>query len=570
MTGSWRVWRRALATSPALSVAIVALVILNTALFFVTSLLTAKAVGIAASGGHGRELVWPVILLMTALVGTALSSALLTPLCLHLERSTVLGQIAELVTQLEAAESSSGGGSNHIRLLGTTADRIVGMPHREALGAVADLLRTRCRGLAGLIVLATVSPIIAVVLAMANIAYGLAFTRYLDDLLAGLASEGPLATQRARYVRSLHFDHSVAGELRTFKALPWLLGLFMNLSATGRTQAFRERQRHIKAVAGCALVSTVALLAGLTWLVSRAWAGSLNIAGLTFGIQGALLMLDLGPAGDVAVLFRRAARVEQELTAAGMAALATDDLPAPQPAPVDTAVVCRSVRHVYPGAQRAALDVPNLVIYRGERVAVVGRNGAGKSTLFGVIAGFLKPTDGSVAVDSAGLSMCLQHAVRYPVTLPENVSLGHNNVDVERALATVGSDTELMAAKRWEDLLGSPETGGSDLSGGQWQKVGLARAFGHTTDGVLLLDEPSAALDPTAEAKFFRTALSQSRDATVVLSTHHLANARFVDRIIVLDEGRIVQDGTHSELMRAGGLYADMFTKQAASYGVKA
>jgi ATP-binding cassette, subfamily B, bacterial len=419
-------------------------------------------------------------------------------------------------------------------------------------------------------VLATVSPLTAVVLAVANIAYGLAFTRYLDDVLAGLASEGALATRRARYIRSLHFDHSVAGELRTFTALPWLLGLFVSLSATGRAQAFRERQRHIKAVAGCALLSTVALLVGLTWLVLRAWSGNLDIAGLMFGIQGALLMLDLGPAGDVAILFRRAARVERDLAATGEAALATGDSRAPQAARGDIGVRCRSIRHVYPGAQRTALDVPDLVIHRGERVAVVGRNGAGKSTLFGVIAGFLTPTEGSVAVDSAGLSVCLQRAVRYPATLPENVGFGHDDVDVERALATVGSGTELMAARRWDDLLSSPGTGGADLSGGQWQRIGLARAFGHATAGVLLLDEPSAALDPTAEAEFFRTALSQSRGATVVLSTHHLANARFVDRIIVLDEGRIVADGTHSELMRAGGLYADMFTKQAALYGVKA
>jgi ABC-type multidrug transport system fused ATPase/permease subunit len=461
--GSSRVWRRALTTSPALSAAIAVLVILNTVLLFVASLLTARAVGIAASGGHGRELVWPLVLLMAALVGTALTAALLTPLCLHLERSTVLGQIADLVTRLEAVESSSTD-SNQVGLFGTAADRIVGMPHREALGAVAGLLRTRCRGLAGLIVLAVVSPTTAVVLAVANIAYGLAFTRYLDDVLAGLASEGTLATRRARYIRSLHFDHSMAGELRTFKALPWLLRLFGSLSATGRAQAFRERQRHIKAVAGCALLSTVALLAGLSWLVLRAWSGNLDVAGLMFGIQGALLMLDLGPAGDVAVLFRRAARVERDLAATGEAALATAYSQAPRAAPVDIAVRCRSIRHVYSGAQRSALDVPDLVIHRGERVAVVGRNGAGKSTLFGVIAGFLKPTEGSVAVDSAGLSVCLQRAVRYPATLPENVSLGHDTVDVERALATVGSGTELMAARRWEDLLGSPGTGGGLIS----------------------------------------------------------------------------------------------------------
>jgi hypothetical protein len=475
--GSSRVWRRALTTSPALSAAIAVLVILNTVLLFVASLLTARAVGTAASGGHGRELVWPLVLLMAALVGTALTAALFTPLCLHFERSTVLGQIADLVTQLEAVESARAD-SNQIELFGTTADRIVGMPHREALGAVAGLLRTRCRGLAGLIVLAVVSPTTAVVLAVANIAYGLAFTRYLDDVLAGLASEGALATRRARYIRSLHFDHSVAGELRTFTALPWLLRLFGSLSATGRAQAFRERQRHIKAVAGCALLSTVALLAGLGWLVLRAWSGNLDVAGLMFGIQGALLMLDLGPAGDVAVLFRRAARVERDLAATG------------------EAVALKSMSDCSPA-------------------------------------------------DIARVRLCLEQA------------------SPRRFWAEHPDDFALQLGPNWP--------GGTDLSAGQWQAVAAARCFYVEDADLVVLDEPTAALDPEAqEAVTLRYAAVArqvaSRGGIAVMVTHRMSMPRLADRILVLHDGRLHETGTHDELIASDGMYARAYHAQASGF----
>jgi ABC-type multidrug transport system fused ATPase/permease subunit len=324
-------------------------------------------------------------------------------------------------------------------------------------------------------------------------------------------------------------------------------------------------------------MSAAALLACFGWLITGAWNGRLSVAEMVFGIQGALLILDLGPAGDVAGLFRQAVRLERELALPGR-----EPTPAPGAGPVagpvagpadvgdaDVAVACRSLRHVYPGAALAALDIPDLVIRRGERVAVVGRNGAGKSTLFGIVAGFLRPTEGSVAVDRAGVSIALQRAVRYPATLHENVTLGDRRVDLDSALARVGPGAVRTGRERADDLLGTPGTHGGNLSGGQWQRVGLARAFGRATGGVLLLDEPSAALDPAAEAEFFRAALHEGHGCTVLLSTHHLANTRFADRIVVLDGGRIVEQGTHADLMRHGGRYADMFTRQARAYGVE-
>lgn len=568
MKDSWRVWRRAVTAAPALSAIVGILVLLSTGLFVVTSWLVSKTVGIAASGGDGSALVSPLVALVAALVGTALSAAALTPACLRLVRAVVIRQVDDVVGRVALVESS-GADVSETRVLGAVAERVVGMAHREALGTVAELLRMRCRGWAGVVVLGVVSPVAAVAVAACTVAYGRAFTRFLDDVLAGLASEGPLATRRARYVRSLHFEHGIAGELRTFRVLPWLLRRFTSLSDTGRAEAFSERQRHAKSVAGYALLCAVALLGGLTWLITRTWSGELGIAELALGIQGALLILDLGPAGDIAVLFRQATQVERDLAGSGDVPPARSATGSGEAAHSGVAVACRSIRYVYPGAERPALDMSELTIRQGERVAIVGRNGAGKSTLFGIIAGFLKPTEGSVDVDPEGVSIALQRAVRYPATLRENVSIGDRHVDIDRALATVGRGAEGMALDRADEFLGSPGVHGGDLSGGQWQRIGLARAFGRATRGVLLLDEPSAALDPAAEAEFFRTALDHAHGCTILLSTHHLANTRFVDRIVVLDGGRIVQEGTHADLMRSGGLYAQMFAMQAKSYGVE-
>lgn len=575
MTDSWRVWRRALTAAPILSGVVGVLAILNTGCFIVVAIMVSRIVALAADT-VGRDMTWPMVWLFASLVGTAMTGVLMGPLWLRVERRVLLSQIDEITDRLEHDDSPD---SNQASIV----ERLVSVPHREALRAIPELLRARCRGWAGVIGLALVSPVAAAVLAAGAMLYGRSFTRFLDEVLAGSVADGPSATRRARYVRSLQFDHRVAGELRGFRALPWLLRVFTDLSVAGRTEAFDGRRRRVRIVIGHAVLCGLVLSGCVAWLLRSAWSGELGIAEVALAIQGALLALGLGPAGDVAVLFGQVARTERDLSAPITAsievsstesggallrrALSNGAVDLPMDGDPHIVIACRGLRHRYPGRDQWALDVPELTIRRGERVAVVGPNGAGKSTLLGLVAGYLTASEGTVTV-RADRSIAMQRAVRYPATMTQNIQLGSDEVDTTHLMSIVDGDD--LSARRTESLLGPPGMGGETLSGGQWQRVGLARAFGQVGDGVLLLDEPSAALDPVSEERFFRTALNQRSEVTVVVSTHHLANTRFVDRVIVMDSGRVVADGDPAELFREGGRYADMVTAQARSYGVVA
>lgn len=175
MRDSWRVWRRALVAAPAMAVSAGVLAVLNTGLFALSSVFVSKVVG--AASGHRDALVSLLIALMASLAGAALTGVALTPVCLRLERAVVLHQVDDLVRSIALVESSDTGDIGPQQSRGV-AERVVSMQHRATLGSVADLLRTRCRGLAGVVVLGVVSPVAAAVLAACNIAYGRSFTSF--------------------------------------------------------------------------------------------------------------------------------------------------------------------------------------------------------------------------------------------------------------------------------------------------------------------------------------------------------------------------------------------------------
>ncbi|MDA3650303.1 ABC transporter ATP-binding protein/permease [Saccharopolyspora indica] len=239
-----------------------------------------------------------------------------------------------------------------------------------------------------------------------------------------------------------------------------------------------------------------------------------------------------------------------------------------------------SVHFTYPGVDTPALDGVSVAVERGEIVALVGENGSGKTTLAKLLAGLYAPDSGTVrwnAVDLAEvdgdtlrerISVIAQDHTRWPLTAAQNITMGRPRDDERMAEAARASGADAVLARLddgYETLLDRRFRGGHDLSGGQWQRIAIARAFYRDAD-VMIFDEPTSALDPRAEHALFERIRRHAAGRTVVLISHRLSSVRYADRIYVLDRGRVVEQGTHPELLRTGGRYAQLYELQAAAY----
>ena len=241
------------------------------------------------------------------------------------------------------------------------------------------------------------------------------------------------------------------------------------------------------------------------------------------------------------------------------------------------------VSFTYPGADRPALDRVTIGLRRGQTVALVGENGSGKTTLAKVAAVLHSPDRGRVlwnGTDVAELdpedvrgaiAVVFQDFIKYHMTAHENIALGDvsrqgdRNAVVQAAERADAHELIQSLPDGYDTLLSRMFTGGTDLSLGQWQKVALARAFFRDAD-LVIMDEPTAALDPRAEAEIFERVKDLAGDRVLLLISHRFSTVRAADRIYVLHEGRIVEQGAHDELMDRDGHYARMFRLQAAAY----
>ena len=237
----------------------------------------------------------------------------------------------------------------------------------------------------------------------------------------------------------------------------------------------------------------------------------------------------------------------------------------------------RNISYRYPLTNRYVIDNVNFVMKKGERIAFVGKNGMGKTTFVKLLSGTLSPSRGDCLVNEIPrrgihpnkyydkLSVVVQDGSKYVTfTVGDNVFFGdvdkpRNEEVIDEALSFSGLDNLEKTT-----LLGA-SVGGSDLSGGQWKKIAIARAAYRGRD-LLILDEPTSNLDPLAEAEIFRKFIALAEEKTVVFVTHRISLASLADRIVVFSEGKIIQDGTHEELISCEGEYSRLFQEQAKWY----
>lgn len=255
----------------------------------------------------------------------------------------------------------------------------------------------------------------------------------------------------------------------------------------------------------------------------------------------------------------------------------------PAPRPIVKGFEFRNVSFAYPGTTRRVLKDFNFTLRVGERIALIGENGQGKTTVVKLITRLYDPTEGRILLDGVDLrdydlddlhqeiGVIFQDFMRYEMTARENIAIGrvelpHTEEEIETAAhKSLAEGVIQKMPARYDQMLGRRFEGGVDLSGGEWQKIALARAYLRDAQ-LLVLDEPTAALDAKSELEVFQRFAELTEGKMALLISHRFSTVRMADRIVVLEGGRLVEEGTHQQLIALGGRYAEMFEMQAASY----
>ncbi len=391
-------------------------------------------------------------------------------------------------------------------------------------------------------------------------------------------------TRQQHYLETLLAREDYAKEVQLYQLGPILLQRYRNIFAKlyGEDRNLTIKKGLWSYLLG--LLSTGAFYAAYAWIVMKAIAGQITLGEMTMY----LVVFRQGQSTFASTLTSIGGMYEDNLYLANLYEFLE------QPMPRSRGRITQGIRpdgirfeqvsFSYPGSQQPVLKNICLQLRPGEKLAIVGENGSGKTTLIKLLTRLYLPTSGRILLDGVDLNdwdidvlrrrmgVIFQNFVQYQFTVGENVGVG----DVEHlgdrsewvAAATKGMAKSFIdrLPQEFDTQLGKWFKGGQELSGGQWQKIALSRAFMRSGADILVLDEPTAAMDAEAEMQIFNHFRSLTQDQIVVLISHRFSTVRMADQIMVMAAGEIIEQGTHEQLLAVDGRYAQLFAMQAAGY----
>jgi ATP-binding cassette, subfamily B, bacterial len=388
------------------------------------------------------------------------------------------------------------------------------------------------------------------------------------------------------YLRLLGGSKEAAKELKLFGLKNFLSERFTRLSDAIYEENVGLSRRKLIAGSMLSVIGTMGYYSAYVFVIWRTVNGALTIGSLTF-LAGAIQQAS----SNIEQIFSTVAGIgDQALFLTDLLAFFAmkptirskpNALPAPRP--IVRGVEFRNVSFQYPGNSRLVLDSINFQLHPSERLALIGENGQGKTTIVKLITRLYDPTQGQILLDGVDLreydledlhreiGVIFQDFMRYEMTARENIAVGRveeiNDLESlkDAARKSMADDVVARLPQGYDQMLGRRFEQGVDLSGGEWQKVALARAYLRDAQ-LLILDEPTAALDARSEFEVFQRFSELTTGKSALFISHRFSTVRMADRILVLENGRIAEEGTHDQLSRLGGRYAEMFEMQASSY----
>jgi ATP-binding cassette subfamily B protein len=428
------------------------------------------------------------------------------------------------------------------------------------------------------------SPWAVLILIVGGIPEFLAEAKFSGDKFRLFRWRSP-ETRMQMYLETVLAREDYAKEVKLFRLGPKLLqryqAIFAKLFAEDRKLTLRRDSWGF--VLG--LLGTAAFYGAYAWIALAAIRGNISLGQMTMY----LMLFKQGQSAVSASLSAISGMYEDNLYLSNLYEYLEQPVPTAQgelqqgPAPGD-GVRFEQVSFAYPGSEEPALQQVSLHIKPGDSLALVGENGSGKTTLIKLLTRLYQPDAGRILLDGLDLQqwqgdalrqrigVIFQDFGRYQFLVGENIGAGDMNHFEDRQrwqrAAEMGMAHEFIdkLPQQYDTQLGKWFKGGRELSGGQWQKIALARAFMRTNADLLVLDEPTATMDAAAEATIFEHFRELSRGKMTILISHRFSTVRMADLIVVIDKGRIVEQGSHEQLMKLGGQYAYLFSLQAQGY----